>query len=75
MDDALQLVKRSNRGEAKGKCMDAIKAQLTYRKKVLQQPSLNAKDFCFSENGRALNENELKTKVKVLIDRYSVAAG
>ena len=72
MEDALQKLKRENRGEAKGKCADALKLQIAYRKKILQQPSQSPKDFSFSENGRALNEDELKAKVQTLMDRCSV---
>ena len=40
---------------------------MNFRKKILQQPARSAKDFCFSENGRALDTNDLKAKLLSLI--------
>ena len=69
MEEALGQLKNTSRGEAKRKCLDAIKAQMTYRKRILQQAAVSAKDFCFSENGRALNVEQLKARLQILIDR------
>ena len=47
--------------------LEAIKAQLCYRKKILRQAGGQVKDFSFSENGRQLSEEELKSKVASLM--------
>ena len=46
--------------------IDTIKAQLSYRKKILRQSS-NAKYFAFSENRRQFGQEELKSNLAVLI--------
>ena len=46
--------------------IDTIKAQLSYRKKILRQSS-NAKNFAFSENRRQFGQEELKSNLAVLI--------
>ena len=66
MESALQAIKDAARGEAKKKRIDAIKAQMSYRKKVLQQ-SASATDFTFSENKVVLGEERLKEKLAKLI--------
>ena len=66
MESALQAIKDGARGEAKKKRIDAIKAQMSYRKKVLQQ-SASATDFTFSENKVVLGEERLKEKLAKLI--------
>ena len=72
MEEALGQLKNTSRVEAKRKFLDAIKAQMTYRKKTLQQAAVAVKDFCFSENGRALSVEELKARLQILIDRCAI---
>ena len=69
MEEALATMKSANRGEAKRKCMDALIAQMMFRKKILLQPSDSARDICFSENGQVFNEAELRKKLNSLINR------
>ena len=66
MEAALQVMKDNARGEGKKKRLDAIKAQMSYRKKVLQQPA-SASDWTFSENKVVLGEERLKEKLMKLI--------
>ena len=71
MEAALLIIKDGViRGEGKKKTLDAIKDQMNYRKTVLQQPA-SAKDWTFSENRKALNEEQLKAKIARLIGGQS----
>ena len=75
MEAALQIVRDGViRGEGKKKTLDAIKDQMNYRKTVLQQLA-SAKDWTFSENRKALNEEELKAKLRRLIGGQSEIGG
>ena len=60
MNESLSLI------SSKKLNLDAIKAQMTYRKKILRQ-SVAAKDFAFSESGRQFRQEELKQKLASLI--------
>ena len=58
MEEALKKIQEEARGAGKKESIDALKNQLSYRKKVLQQTG-NSKDWTFSENGRHLTVDGL----------------
>ena len=67
MDEWLQHAKQSARGEGKKVQSDAIKTQMNFRKLVMQQKAEDAKDWTFSCNGRPLDVEGLKQKLRKLI--------
>ena len=67
LEEGLKKVKGSARGEGKGKLLDALKTQIDFRRKILQQPVVDAKDWTYSENGKALDVAALSAKLVNLI--------
>ena len=67
VDSALSELQHSGRGQAKGKQVEALKTQLTYRKKMLRQPVVDPKQWTFSENGRQCSVMDLAQKLKTVI--------
>ena len=62
MEVALARIQEKARRLGKKESLDALKNQLSYRKKILLQAG-NPKDWTFSENGRPLSVDGLKTKL------------
>ena len=67
MKRGLEQVKESARGEGKGKQLESIKCQINYRRRILEQPVNDPKDWTFSENERQLNVESLSIKLAKLI--------
>ena len=67
MKEGLLRVKEAARGEGKGKQIEQIKSQMSYRRKILEQTVADPKDWHFSENGRALGLESLTIKLAKLI--------
>ena len=66
VDEAMAKVKRGARG-GKGKVVEAVKAQISYRRKVYRQKLTNSKLWNFSENGHSFTHEELTTRLKSII--------
>ena len=62
IDEGLARVK-AGRGEGKRRMLDALKVQIQFRRKVLLQPVLEAKDWTFSENSKPLDVPALRAKL------------
>ena len=67
VDEGLKKVKEGGRGGAKGKMTDALKTQLSFRRKVWGQKLTDQKQWNLSENGRAFTVDELAMKLKSII--------
>ena len=67
MATGLAKVKEANRGEAKGKQIECLKAQMKYREKILEQAKIDAKDWRFSEDGQPPDVATLSIKLSKLI--------
>ena len=73
VDAGLMKVKESVvRGEGKGKQLEALKCQITFRKKILQQPVIDAKDWTQSADKKALDIQSLSDKLKILINQANL---
>ena len=55
--------------KGKGRLVEALKAQINFRRKVLQQQVLDQKDWTFSENSKPLNIDSLTTKLINIISQ------
>ena len=67
MKKGLDKVKESAKGEGKGKQLESIKCQINYRRRIVEQPVNDPKNWTFSENGRQLNVESLSIKLARLI--------
>ena len=67
MKQGLIKVKEGARGEGKGKQLDCIKQQMAYRRRILEQPVADPKDWILSQNGRQLDVAALSLKLAKLI--------
>ena len=67
VDAGLTRVKGDARGSGKGKLLEALKSQLSFRKKVLKQQISDAKLWSYSEKGRAFDVAELSSRLKLII--------
>ena len=69
METGLAKVKDLGRGEGKGRMLEALKRQINFRKKVLRQPILDAKDWAFSEGHKPCDVSTLKAKLVKIINQ------
>ena len=69
VDEELGKVKKGSRG-GKGKLIEAIKVQLSYRRKVYRQQLSDAKLWSFSENGHIFTHEELTSRLKIIISEH-----
>ena len=67
VDEGINRAKEGARGAGKGKIMDALKAQISYRKKVYCQKISDKKLWNFSENGRGYTVDEMAVRLKRII--------
>ena len=67
MKQGLIKVKAGARGEGKGKQLECIKQQMAYRRRILEQPVADPKDWMLSQNGLQLDVAELSLKLAKLI--------
>ena len=66
----IQEVKKQGRGEAKGKVVDALKQQISYRKLILKQRVLDPKDWTYSDGaGKSPSVDSLTRKLAKIIDQ------
>ena len=72
VDEGLARVKDAGRGEGKGRMLDALKVQIQFRKKVLQQPVVNPKDWTITENSKTLDVPVLRAKLVNIIGQMSI---
>ena len=72
VEAGVKRIKESVRGEGKKQILDALKHQISYRRKILLQSTENAKDWTFSENGKPLPIAGLKVKLIHLLTPYSI---
>ena len=67
--EGLARVKQSGRGEGKGRQLEALKNQINFRRKVLQQQVHDQKAWTFSENSKPLSVESLTTKLYNLLSQ------
>ena len=70
VDEGLEKVKAGGRGGAKGKMTDALKTQMSFRRKVWGQKLADPKLWNVSENGRAFTVDELAGRLKRIIGEH-----
>ena len=71
IDESLQKMSMGKRGEVKIQ-LDAIKDQINFRKKVLQQKFKSAKMASFSQNGVQFSLDEMIVKLKNIVSLIPV---
>ena len=70
MEEGLKKVVENARGRGcKGKLLEALKDQMNFRKYILQQTGIDAKDWSFSEDKKALDVDQLKAKLAKIINQ------
>jgi hypothetical protein len=62
-------VKDEARKEGKGKLLDAIKTQMSFRRKVLRKQVREPKEWSYSENECMHDVAELNAKLNVIISK------
>ena len=73
VESRILRIGESARGQGKKQILDAIKHQISYRRKILLQSTASGKDWTFSENGKALSVCDLKLKLFRLLTPISTA--
>ena len=67
---AIQEVRKQGRGEAKGKVIEALKQQISYRKLILEQRVLDPKDWTYSDGaGKSPTVDSLTRKLTKIINQ------
>ena len=70
MEAGLKMVVENAGGRGcKGKLLEALKDQMNFRKNILQQTGIDAKDWSFSEEKKALDVDQLKAKLAKIINQ------
>ena len=69
VDNELGKVKKGARG-GKGKQMEAVKVQISYRRKVYRQQLSDAKLWNYSENGHIFTLEELTSRLKSIVGEH-----
>ena len=67
---AIQEVRKQGRGEAKGKVIEALKQQISYRKLILKQRVLDPKVWTYSNGaGKSPTVDSLTRKLTKIINQ------